>query len=174
MGKQSCLGPFDPQVNGFSAIRVIEEFNNAIESIKKDPDVISLWQMIIAKYYPTFLDSCKFASERAAIMVKTWLTDNMFSDVSNPNNEAEKFIQEIQKIGMKDDHDKHISANHCKSLGLKIAMLEDDQKLQELVLTIHHAYMLTFHSCTLVKIIENHNVITGKVYFYLRLSDFIF
>jgi hypothetical protein len=35
--------------------------------------------------------------------------------------------------------------------------LEDDPKLQDLVLTIHHSYMHTFASSAAIKIIENQN-----------------
>ena len=40
-------------------------------------------------------------------------------------------------------------------------MMEDDDVLQDLVLSLHHAYMITFDSSAAVKIIENHN---GKRY----------
>ncbi len=50
MGKQSCLGPFDPQVNGLSAIRVLEEFTHAISSAKAEPASIPFWK--ISSYLP--------------------------------------------------------------------------------------------------------------------------
>ena len=40
--------------------------------------------------------------------------------------------------------------------GIKCFM-EDDDVLQDLVLSLHHAYMITFDSSAAVKIIENHN-----------------
>lgn len=40
--------------------------------------------------------------------------------------------------------------------GLKVVPLEDDQVLQDLVLTVHHSYMHTFASSHAGKIIENH------------------
>jgi ClpP class serine protease len=50
MGKQSSLGPIDPQLMGLAAHGVIEEFNKAYEEIQADPRKIPLWQPIIAKY----------------------------------------------------------------------------------------------------------------------------
>jgi hypothetical protein len=35
-------------------------------------------------------------------------------------------------------------------------MLEDDKELQDLVLTVHHAYMHTFSMSAAIKITENH------------------
>lgn len=43
-----------------------------------------------------------------------------------------------------------------EEIGLKIEKLEDDKKLQDLALTVHHAYMHTFSMSVAIKIIENH------------------
>lgn len=40
MGKQSNIGPIDPQFGGMSCAGVIEEFNNAVNEIKKDSAAI--------------------------------------------------------------------------------------------------------------------------------------
>ena len=64
----------------------------------------------------------------------------------------------------KEEHEKmlrHFNAEFCKSAGLKIFQMEDDQKLQDLILSIHHCYMQTFSTCTCTKIIENN---LGKAY----------
>lgn len=50
----------------------------------------------------------------------------------------------------------HIMSPKAREIGLSIVQLEDDQKLQDLVLTVHHAYMHTFSMAPTVKIIENH------------------
>ena len=38
-------------------------------------------------------------------------------------------------------HNRHIHIQDCVDLGLKIERLEDDQELQDLVLTVHHCFM---------------------------------
>lgn len=45
----------------------------------------------------------------------------------------------------------------CKEMGLNIVELESDNKLQDLVLTTHHAFMHTFSNSGALKIIENQN-----------------
>ncbi len=40
MGKQSSLGPIDPQLDGIPTHGIIEEFNRAYEECKSDPDKI--------------------------------------------------------------------------------------------------------------------------------------
>ena len=61
MGKQSNIGPIDPQFGGISCAAVIEEFQKAVEEIKKEPASAPLWQAIISKYHPTFLGDCQKA-----------------------------------------------------------------------------------------------------------------
>jgi len=48
-----------------------------------------------------------------------------------------------------------IPLSKCEEIGLKIEKLEDDKKLQDLVLTVHCAYMHTFSMSPAIKIIEN-------------------
>jgi len=157
MGKQSCLGPFDPQINGVSAARVLEEFKHAIKDAKKDTMSIPFWQTIISKYHPTFLDSCNFACKRSKIIVVQWLLDNMFSSIADAKSKANSIVKLFNKTGRIYDHDKHISITECEQYGLQIVHLEDDQELQDLVLTVHHAFMHTLTRARITKAIENHN-----------------
>lgn len=55
MGKQSSLGPIDPQIGGIPAHGVVEEFERAKVEIKNDPSAIPIWQAIVAKYSPAFI-----------------------------------------------------------------------------------------------------------------------
>ncbi len=51
----------------------------------------------------------------------------------------------------------HISRDKAEELKLNIENLEDDQELQDLVLSVFHATTHTFNGTGAVKIIENHN-----------------
>ena len=42
-------------------------------------------------------------------------------------------------------------------MGLIVEMLEDDQRLQEAVLSVHHMCILTLSGTRAGKIVENHN-----------------
>ena len=59
MGKQSNLGPIDPQLRGIPAYGVVHEFRRAIREVKRDPSRIVIWQQIIGQYRPTFLGPCE-------------------------------------------------------------------------------------------------------------------
>jgi len=66
MGKQSSLGPIDPQVNGIPAHGVIEEFERAAKEIKQDKSTVPVWQPIIAKYNPSLIGECQKAINTTA------------------------------------------------------------------------------------------------------------
>ena len=52
-------------------------------------------------------------------------------------------------------HNRHITAASAKEHGLAIKDLEKESELQDVVLTIHHAYMATFERSGAKKMIEN-------------------
>lgn len=155
MGKQSSLGPVDPQFNGIPAHGVLEEFNKAYQEIKNDPRTIPVWQPVIAKYGPAFIGECDKAIKWSTSLVKEWLGRNMFKD--NPNKEEiiEKVINELIDHSVSLAHNRHLSNNKCKEMGLNILDLESDQKLQDRVLSVHHIYSHTLSSTSAFKIIEN-------------------
>ena len=61
MGRQSSLGPTDPQFGGVAAAAggVIEEFERAVHEVEENPSSAALWGQIIGKYHPTFLGDCQ-------------------------------------------------------------------------------------------------------------------
>ena len=164
MGKQSNIGPIDPQFGGMSCAGVIEEFDKAVKSVKADPASAPLWQVIISKYHPTFLGDCQKAIMWSNTMVEEWLSTNMLSDHPNPKADAHKIVEILGSHKETFTHSKHIHIEECASLGIKVTPLESfsTQKiegckdLQDCVLTIHHTYMHTFSNSTAIKIVENH------------------
>ncbi len=156
MGKQSSLGPIDPQIEGrFPAVGLMDEFNRAVDEIKKDKDKIPVWQPILAKYSPTLVGQC----ERAIRWSKEIATNALLTGMYLGDTDAEKIVNGIVK-GLTDNdetksHNRQFTAQKCKDLKLKISMIEDEPKLLDLVLSIHHATILTFSQTNAVKIIEN-------------------
>lgn len=154
MGKHSNLGPIDPQIGGVAAQAVVDEFKQAVEDVRSNPSSGILWQSIIGKYHPTFLGACKQAIEWSERMVRSWLEKNMCD--GDPGT-VEKILQTFSNHQEQKSHSRHISRSECDDVGLKILKLEDNQELQDAVLTAHHMFFHTFSRTTAVKIIENHN-----------------
>ena len=156
MGKQSNLGPIDPQFGGIPAHGVIEEFEKACLEIKKDPSLIPIYQTIIGKYHPTFLGDCEKAIHQSTEIVTNWLKETMFKNEANADSKVSEIVSYLNNHADTKSHGRHIHFDVAKEIGLKIEDLEEDDEMQDLVLTVHHAYMHSFSNSLSVKIIENH------------------
>ena len=154
MGKQSSLGPIDPKVGGLPAGAVLSEFDKATEEIKTQPEKIPLWGTIYNRLDPSAILSCERAMQLAEEIAKKWLGENMFADDQKNVSQIVDKLLDHQKMKT---HTRHIGIKQAQEIGLKVKPLEDDNELQDIVLTIHHTYMHTLASTPMVKIIENHN-----------------
>ncbi|MBC8984768.1 S49 family peptidase [Pedobacter sp. N36a] len=159
MGKHSNLGPIDPQFGGMACQAVLDEFAQATNDIKVNPHSAILWQAIISKYHPTFLGACKQAIEWSERMVSSWLSHNMCH--GKGEDAVKKILTTFSNHQEQKSHSRHIPKQECIDVGLNITALEDDQDLQDAVLTTHHMYLHTFSNSLAVKFIENH---TGIAY----------
>ncbi|HPD13959.1 MAG TPA: S49 family peptidase [Planctomycetota bacterium] len=158
MGKQSSLGPIDPQFRGIPAHGVLEEFERAREEIGKDPSKIPIWQPILAKYPPAFIGECEKAMKWAKEMVSDWLMGGMFSGRTTVKKRkmADGIVRDLTDHALSKSHARHLSYDRCKKIGLRVRRLEDNQELQDAVLSVHHACIHTLGATPAIKIIENH------------------
>lgn len=156
MGKHSSLGPIDPQLGAMPAHGIVEEFKQAKREISADPSTIPVWQPIIAKYSPTLVGECEKAIDWANKMVKHWLVTGMFEGIADADAKATAILNELADHSLTLSHSRHISAVRAHELGIEVVNLEDDQDLQEAVLTVHHACVQTLTATPAFKIIENH------------------
>lgn len=165
MGKQSNLGPIDPQFGGMSCAGIIEEFNEASDAVSKNPKMAAVWGPIISKYHPTFIGDCKKAIDWSDYIVKQWLTENMFNEYGDKDAKANTVVTTLSSHNATYSHSRHIHAAELQGLGVKVVALEgldnraiqDCKDLQDCVLTIHHSYMHTFANSNAIKIIESHS-----------------
>ena len=154
MGKQSNLGPIDPQIGGLPAGAILDEFEQAAREIKEQPEKIPLWQVIVKKYHPSLILSCENAIEWSKEIAKKYLETGMFSKDKNVN--ISQIVDKLSDHKQMKTHLRHIGLKESQNIGLKIIPLEEDNELQDIVLTIHHAYIHTLNSTHAIKIVENH------------------
>ena len=157
MGKHSNLGPIDPQLGGLAAHGIMEEFERAKKEITATPILAHVWQPILAKYSPTLIGECEKAILWSKEMTKEWLISGMFEGEADAQTKADRIIAELSDHILTKSHARHISMKRAIELGIKVKPLEDDQKLQEAVLSVHHACIHTLTSTPAIKIIENQN-----------------
>jgi len=156
MGKQSSIGPIDPQMNGIPAQGVIEEFKRAIAEVKANPSTIEIWRTVVSKYPPTFIGECAKAIKLSETLVASWLSSNMFAVDKELKNKVEKIVVALSDHKNSLTHSRHIDALQAKEIGLIIEDMEDDDTLQDRILTVHHAFVHTLGRANVKKIIENH------------------
>ena len=89
-------------------------------------------------------------------MATNWLQTGMFASDPTAQQAVPKIVSELGDHAISRSHGRHLSIDYCQKLGLKIVALETDQKLQDAVLTVHHAMIHTLGATTAFKIIENH------------------
>ena len=157
MGKQSNLGPIDPQLRGIPAHGVVKEFKRAFKEVKKDPSMLVIWQQIIGQYRPTFLSQCENAIKWSNQFVEEQLASGMFASLSDRKKKAKAVTKALSNYPVNKSHERHFHIEECQKMGLVVRELESDARLQDLVLTVHHCYMNLIMNSQAYKIIENQN-----------------
>lgn len=156
MGKHSSLGPVDPQIGGVPAHGIVEEFEKAHQEIKADPSKLAVWQFVLQKYPPNLVGECQKAIDWSEKIIEKNLRDRMLNGRADVDEIIGRIKEELCNHAVSLPHGRHLSAAKCREIGLEVVDLEDDQKLQDLVLTVHHATMQTIFNTPAFKIIENH------------------
>ncbi|MEM9099429.1 MAG: S49 family peptidase [Pseudomonadota bacterium] len=156
MGKHSNLGPVDPQINGFPAFAIKKQFEQAYKEIKADPRVAPIWQPMLAQLGVSFVKQCDWAIDFAKNFVGRSLASNMLNGDPDVSEKSSKIADTLSDLGKNTSHDRRFFYQDCIDMGLVIEMLEDDEDLQDLVLTVHHCFMHVLSNAPVIKIIENH------------------
>lgn len=153
MGKHSNLGPIDPHRGGASAANVKEEFDNIVAGTWPEPIMTAL----LSKYPPSFINEMEKLLTLSKQEFTVLLREGMFKDdIRKVEETIENIVRSLSDPQITKAHSRPLSKENCKSFGLKIENLEDDPRLQDIVLSIHHACMLTFSGAgRVLKIIEN-------------------
>jgi hypothetical protein len=168
MGRHSSLGPIDPQFiiagpNGamaHPAQAILDQFAKAQEECK-DPALLGAWVPILPQYGPSLLVQCRNALDLAEDLVAEWLSKWMLRDQDEHEAKARTIAQRLADHTTFKSHGRPIHRETAVEMGLIVEQLEDDQRLQDLVLTIYHACSHVFSATPSVKIVENH---LGRAY----------
>lgn len=162
MGKQSAIGPIDPQMtltrpNGVAyslpAHSILADFKRAKEEITSNPNAAKIWIPKLLEMPNGFLDLCEKTIELSKSKVAEWLDLYMFKDTDKKEKDVAGWLGDFNSHKT---HGRPINYQLAMEKGLKITLLEDDQELQDKVLSVFHATLVTFDVSTCVKIIENH------------------
>ncbi len=157
MGEQSSLGPIDPQVGGRPAHGVVEEFRRAEREMREDPSRVNLWRPILEQYRPTVLGECEKAITWSREVARDLLVTGMLAD--RPDREAlvDRALHGLIDHPVTKAHARHLSIGTIRELGFTVRPLDEDPELQNAVLSVHNAVLLTFMNTGAFRLIENHD-----------------
>lgn len=156
MARHSSIGPIDPQIRGVPAKGVLKEFERAYTEIVADPMRQAVWAPILAQYSPTFIGNCENAVKWSETFARQQLSDNMFFRQRGKKEKIDSVIQALTEYDEVKLHERQIGYKEAQKIGLSVRLLEDDQELQDLALTVHHCYVHTLSNTPAFKMIENH------------------
>lgn len=165
MGKQSSLGPIDPQLvlpNRYGGAQVlpvqavIDNFETAKETSARSPQQMGAFLPILEQYAPGLVEQCREAQKLSTELVSKWLKQYMFKNDENAGKKAVSIADRLADHSTFKSHARHIDVDEATKLGLKVTPLEDDQRLQDLVLSTFHATTIVFQQHGVLKIIESH------------------
>lgn len=149
MGRQSQLGPIDPQMStgggrSVSAGAVVELFQRARTDVLANTDAAHVWAPVVQSMGPSLLLEAENALGYSERMVANWLAAWMFKDRPDPMTEGLQVAKHFNDAITNKSHGRRIDRNEARMQGLAVEDLEDDQELQEAVLTAYHILTIMF------------------------------
>jgi hypothetical protein len=160
MGKHSQLGPIDPQLltaqGAIPARAILDQFEKAREAVAENPASVGAYLPMLQQYGPALLQMCENAEALAERLVGQWLEAYMFAGRDDAPALAAETAHWFNNHQVHQSHGLGIGRDAAREQGIVIDDLEDDEDLQDLVLSTFHATAITFNQSPAVKLIENH------------------
>ncbi len=162
MGTHSQLGPIDPQLTirtpegprRASAQAIKDQFSMALEQCK-DPANLPAWMPILRTLAPGLLATCDHAAKRAEAIVAKALEHNMFRDRKDAAEKAASTAEWFGDAAEFLSHGHPVRRDQAREHDVDVHDLEVDSEFQDLVLSVHHAIMISFSATPMIKLIEN-------------------
>ena len=148
MGRQSQLGPIDPQLftqnRQASAMAIVEQFEEARDDILANRDLAHVWAPLLQSQGPSLLKEAQNALAYSERMVAEWLERWMLSGSTDPSprEHAQRVAHYFNNATQHKSHGRRIDRDEARGQGLEIVDLEESQDLQEAVLTAYHLFTI--------------------------------
>jgi hypothetical protein len=135
---------------------ILNQFELAKQQCK-DPSNLVAWMPILRSYAPSLLTQCEDSRALAVEMVSTWLKSYMLAGDAQVEEKARSIADWFANYENFRSHGRRVGRDEAAAIGVRVTQLENDQSLQDFVLSIHHATTHTFSGTLASKIIENHH-----------------
>jgi len=130
------------------------QFEMARVQCTQDTKNLAAWTPILRSYVPGLLAACDHASKRANTIVATALAAHMLSDHTDPQKDAAEAADWFGDAERLLSHGRPVRRDEARDHHIKVNDLEADPELQDLVLSVHHASMLTLAGTPTAKLVE--------------------
>jgi ClpP class serine protease len=158
MGRQSQLGPIDPQmpIGGgyYSARSVVDLFEAArTDILPNNLAAAHVWAPVLQSMGPALLQEAKYALAYGEQMVAKWLESEMFKHEQDAAAKAAATAKHFNDASAHKSHGRRIDRDEARNQNLDVEDLEESQDLQDAVLTAYHLSTITFEKTPIVKVI---------------------
>lgn len=157
MGRQSQLGPIDPQlpISGkyVSARAIVDQFERAKLEVAADLRLAHVWAPILQSLGPALLVEAQNALDYGERMAAGWLAKRMFRGSPNPDAMGKTTAAYFNDASVHKSHGRRIDRDEARSQNVVVQDLEDDQDLQDHVLTAYHLMTIAFEQTSAGKMI---------------------
>jgi hypothetical protein len=157
MGKQSQLGPIDPQMPVFgqfvSARAIVDQFERAKAEILQNVTTAHAWAPILQSIGPALLQEAQNALSYGETMVARWLEHRMFRDLPDAAERAAATAAHFNDASKHKSHGRRIDRDEARAYNVVVEDLEANQDLQEAVLTAYHFTTILFEKGPAAKLL---------------------
>lgn len=156
MGRQSQLGPIDPQMpvmgRYVSARAIVDQFERAKGEILANLNAAHVWAPILQSLGPALLNEADNALAYGETMVTKWLSERM---LKGQDEVAAATAAHFNDASKHKSHGRRIDRDEARANNVIVDNLEDNQQLQEAVLTAYHLMTILFEQGPAAKILVN-------------------
>jgi len=169
LGHHSSLGPTDPQMliptetgrRWVAAQSIVNQFEEVDKKVQQGEDIVH-YTPILSQYDPALKEEAENQIKLSEELAEEWTSDFMFSNDPKSSKKGSEVADYLS------NHDNFLSHNRRISRGMiesetpmSVSELEENQDLQDAVLSAFHAAIATHSHQRYAKIIENQH---GDVY----------
>ncbi len=165
MGHHSQLGPIDPQFTlqtpdgprNAPAQAILDQFDRAKRECAESSQALSAWLPILRSYSPGLLSQCEQAQTAAEESVSLTMQKYMFKTLpaDEAKQKAEKIAEWFNSHKTHRSHGKPLLYGEVLEQGVNVKLLENDNELQDKVLSAWHGIQLSLSQTSVSKLIEN-------------------
>jgi Serine dehydrogenase proteinase len=148
MGRQSQLGPIDPQMplggRFVSARAIVDQFERAKGEIMSDTKTAHVWAPVLQSLGPALLQEAQNALDYGEQMVARWLEHGMFRGHPHAHAMAKAAAHHFNDAFNHKSHGRRIDRDEARAQRIEVEDLETDQVLQDAALTAYHMATIIF------------------------------